>query len=208
METSRGKEGAFGLSYPMFTKTNYATWSVKMKVFMQTHGVWEAIDPKDPESALEEKVDKHALFMIYQGIPDDTLLMIAEKKTAKEAWGAIKTLSLGADKEKEAKAQTLKSEFESLRMKDSEKLDDLCMRLNGLVTNIRALGKTMAEEYVVKKLIRAIPTKFLQITSAIEQFGNLKTMSVEEVMGSLRAHEEHLHGVPDNTEGKQQLLLT
>lgn len=93
-------------------------------------------------------------------------------------------------------------------MKDSEKLDDFCMRLNGLVTNIRTLGEMVAEEYVVKKLLRVVPTKFLQIASAIEQFGDLKAMSVEAVIGSLKAHEERLCGMSEIDEGKQQLLLT
>lgn len=105
--------------------------------FYASSWVWEAIEPKDPKAAVEEKMDKRALAVIYQGIADDMLLTIAEKKTSKDAWGAIKTLCLGADKVKKAKAQTLKSEFESLKMKDSEQLDDFCMRLNGLVTNIR-----------------------------------------------------------------------
>lgn len=81
-------------------------------------------------------------------------------------------MSVGADKVKQAKAQTLKTEFESLKMKDSEQIDDFCMRLNGMVTKIRALGEKIEEEYVVRKLLRAVPTKFLQIASAIEQFGN------------------------------------
>lgn len=187
MDANKSKDGTYGLSYPMLSKTNYTFWAMKMKVFMQAHGVWEAIEPKDPKAVIEEKMDKRALVVIYQGIPDDMLLTIAEKKTSKEAWGAIKTMCLGADKVRKAKAQTLKSEFESWRMKEMEQLNDFCMRLNGLVTNIRALGEKIEEEYVVKKLLRAVPTKFLQIASAIEQFGNLDAMSVEEVMGSLSA---------------------
>lgn len=58
MDTNKNKEGAFGLSYPMLTKTNYTTWAMKMKVFMQAHGVWEAIEPKDGKAVVEEKTDK------------------------------------------------------------------------------------------------------------------------------------------------------
>ncbi|XP_074364457.1 uncharacterized protein LOC141705355 [Apium graveolens] len=78
-------------------------------------------------------------------------------------------------------------------MKDSEQLDDFCMKLNGLVTKIRSLGEKITEEYV--------------IASAIEQFGNLEVMTVEEVIGSLKAHEERLQGPTEYNEG-QQLLLT
>lgn len=80
------------------------------------------------------------------------------------------------------------------------------MKLNSLVTNIRALGEKMEEAYVVKKLLRAVPSKFFQIAYAIEKFGNLEEMSVEEVVGSLKAHEERLRGQSLTSQG--QLLLT
>lgn len=78
--------------------------------------------------------------------------------------------------------------------------------MNGLVANIRALGESVEESYVVKKLLRAVPTKFLQIASTIEQFGDLEKMSVEEAVGSLKAHEERLKGHEEPVGG--QLLLT
>ena len=90
-ESSKNEEGSFGLSYPMLTKTNYTVWATKMKVFMQAHAVWEAIQPKDPKAnPVEEKTDKRALAIIYQGLPDDMLLTVAEKQTSKEAWGRLK----------------------------------------------------------------------------------------------------------------------
>lgn len=86
-------------------------------------------------------------------------------------------------------------------------MDDFCLKLNGLVARIRALGESIGEAYVMKKILRAVPTKFLQIASALEQFGNLETMSIEEVIGSLKAHEERLSGQVESKEG-QQLLMT
>nr|XP_017228118.1 PREDICTED: uncharacterized protein LOC108203631 [Daucus carota subsp. sativus] len=178
-----------------------------MKVFLQAYNVWEAVEPKDPKTVIEDKADKRAMAMIYQSISEELLLTLAERTTAKDMWEAIKTASLGADRVKKAKAQTLKAEFESLTMKDSEQLDDFCLKLNGLVARIRALGESIGEAYVVKKILRAVPTKFLQIASALEQFGNLETMSIEEVIGSLKAHEERLSGQVESKEG-QQLLMT
>lgn len=137
----------------------------------------------NPKAKIEDKTDKLALSAIYQSIPEEMLLSIAEKTTSKGAWEAIKTMSLGADRVRKAKVQTLKSEFESLQMKDSESIDDFCMKLCALVTNIRALGESIEEAYVVKKLLRVVPAKFLRITSAIEQFGNLETITIEEIVG-------------------------
>ncbi|XP_074326838.1 uncharacterized protein LOC141664780 [Apium graveolens] len=115
-------------------------------------------------------------------------------------------MCLGAKRVRKARIQTLKSEFESLRMKDTEAFADFNMKLNVLVTTIRSLGAEIKEDYVVKKLLRAVPNKFLQIASTIEQFGDLETMSVEETVGSLKAHEERLRGLNDTSGG--QLMLT
>lgn len=199
-------KGSVGLSYPTLTRENYTAWSMKMRVFMQAHGVWDAIELSDPKATVDGKIDKVALAMIYQAIPEEVLLSLADKKTSKEAWDAIKTLCQGADKVKKAQIQTLKAEFEAMSMKDSDPLEDFYMKMNGLVSNIRALGEEMSESYVVKKLLRAVPSNFLQIASTIEQFGDLETMSIEEAIGSLKAHEERLKG---QTEVKgDQLLLT
>lgn len=205
-DLNKVKGGSFGLSYPLLARGNYTAWSLKMKVFMQAQGVWNAVESCDTKAVVEEKIDKIALAMIYQAIPEDVLLSVSEKKTAKDAWEAIKTLCQGAEKVKKARVQTLKSEFEALCMKDSDQIDEFYMKLNGLVTNIRALGEEMQESYVVKKLLRAMPTRFLQITSTMEQFGNLETMTVEEAIGSLKAHEERIRGKNEVHEGK--LMLT
>lgn len=158
---SKGKSGLMGLSYPMLTKMNYTVWSMKMKVLMQAHRVWEVVEQADPKAtAVEERVDKVAMAMIHQSIPKEILMSLSEKKYAKEPWEALQTLCQGADRAKAAMIKTLEAEFEALSMKDSELLDDFSLKLVGLVTNIRVLGEEVKEAYMVKKLLHAVPTKF------------------------------------------------
>ena len=113
---------------------------------------------------------------------------------------------MGADRVKTAKIQTLKAEFEMLIMKETEDVDEFAAKVNNLVSNMRTLGDTVEEAYVVKKLLRAVPPKFLQIASTLEQFGDLEKMTVEEVVGRLKAHEERIRGHGDQDDRK--LLLT
>ena len=206
MEVGKVKGGSIGLTYPMLARSNYTAWALKMRVFMQAQGAWSAVEPSDSKATIDEKIDKVAMAMIYQGIPEEVLLSLADKKSAKKVWDAIKTLCQGADRVKKARIQTLKSEFEALCMKENEQIDDFQMRMNSLVTNIRALGEEVEESYVVKKLLRAVPSRFLQITSTMEQFGDLDTMSMEEAIGSLKAHEERVKGKTESSEA--QLMLT
>lgn len=74
------------------------------------------------------------------------------------------------------------------------------------MTNIRALGEEIAEAYVVKKILRAVPPKFLTIACTIEPFRDLEKMTVEETVGSLKAHKERLRGQVKSS--GSQLLLT
>lgn len=81
-EISKTKDGV-GLSYLMLARSNYTVWAIKMRVFMQAHGVWDAIDPKDSNSKVDERKDKTALAAIYQGIHEDILMSIAVKTRLK-----------------------------------------------------------------------------------------------------------------------------
>ena len=194
------------IRYPMLTKSNYLAWSIKMKVLMRAQRLWDAVEPKDPKEPPEESKDQMALAAIYQGIPEDMLFLVYGKETAKETWEALKIMHMGAERVKDAKVQTLKTEFEGLCMKESESVDNFASRLTTIVNQIRALVEEFEEVYAVKKFLRAVPNKFLQIASTIEQFCDLKTMTMEEVIGRLKAHEERLRGSGDIDE--EHLLLT
>nr|GEX01884.1 hypothetical protein [Tanacetum cinerariifolium] len=143
---------------------------------MQAQGVWEAIEPRTRNTAIDVKKDKLALAAIYQGIPEDLLLSLAEKQTAKDAWETLKTMFMGADRVKTAKVQTLKGEFETLSMKDTEIIDDL------------GIKQILANCFYYRTIC------------------DLDNMTVEEVIGRLKAHEEMVRGQSESGEGK--LLLT
>ncbi|XP_074337628.1 uncharacterized protein LOC141674824 [Apium graveolens] len=115
-------------------------------------------------------------------------------------------MSIGAERVKQAKVQNLRAELDLLSMGETKLLNDFCMKLYGLVTNIRVLGETVDETSVVKKLLRAVHSKYVTITSTIEQFGNMEEMMVEDIVGPLEAHDERTRGVVEDKGGK--LLMT
>ncbi|CAN6178599.1 unnamed protein product [Urochloa humidicola] len=208
MSGSSGKESSLvSLHYPMLTRSNYTTWAIKMKVFMRAQGVWDVVEYAGKKEELDSKKDQTALAAIYQGIPEETLLAVSEKETSKEVWDCIKTMYQGAQRVKDARVQALREELDGLRMKSTDSVDDFAMKVNTIVSTIRGLGDNIEDSYLVKKILRAATNKFLQIVASIEQFGDLTTMTVEEVFGRLRAYEERLRCV-DNDDGVEQVLLT
>lgn len=120
-----------------------------------------------------------ALAAIFQVVSEDTLLLLAEKETTKVAWETLKTMYVDAERIKRAKVQTLISEFELLLMKKTESIDDFAMKLTTNVNRIRGLGNKMDESTIIKKFLRAVPPKFLRIVSTIEQFGDMKMMTMK-----------------------------
>ena len=55
------------------------------------------------------------------------------------------------------------------------------------------------------KLLRSMPVKYDSLTFSLEQFGNMRGLSVDEVIGSLRVHEQRLQE-RDSREEEQVLL--
>jgi hypothetical protein len=176
---------------PMLTKSNYSIWALKMKALIRSAKIWDAVEPEGAKT-VDETMDQKALTAIYQGIPENMIPLIAEKKTSAEAWETIKTNRLGDDRIKDVRVQTLKSEFDRLQMKDTESVDDFALRMKTITNEIRMLGEKFEESNAARKFLQVVPSKFLEIASAIEQFVDLKTITMEEVTGRLKAHEERL----------------
>lgn len=106
----------------------------------------------------------------------------------------------GAECVREARIQSLRSEF------DAESVDDFTTKFTMLVGQIRELGETMEEKYVMEKLLRAVFDKFINVASSMALFGDINQMAVEEAIRSLKAHKELLKGRDTRTE--EQLLMT
>nr|AAM01114.1 Putative retroelement [Oryza sativa Japonica Group]AAN04951.1 Putative retroelement [Oryza sativa Japonica Group]AAP52934.1 retrotransposon protein, putative, Ty1-copia subclass [Oryza sativa Japonica Group] len=198
------KEAGVTLRYPVLTSSNYIEWSLLMKVNMQAQGVWDAVELGNTE----HRIDRMALAAILQAVPSEMLATLASKDTAKEAWEAVRTMRMGVERVREAKAQSLRKEFELIRMKEGESVDDFAMRLTGLVNNIHTLGAMMEEEMVVKKFLRVVPSKYTQVAISIEQLIDLKTLSVEELTGRLKSVEERYEIDGNGSEAYGRLLLT
>jgi cell fate (sporulation/competence/biofilm development) regulator YlbF (YheA/YmcA/DUF963 family) len=125
----------------------------------------------------------------------------------KEAWETVQTMWLGADRVKDVNAQKLMEEFQNIKFKEGETIDDFGMRITNLVGNLKALGEKIEDVRVVKKFLRVAPARFASIIVSIEMFYDLKTLTVEELVGRLRAAEDRLHDKVDHITDKAGRLL-
>jgi len=130
----------------MLTRTNYQEWALVMQVKMQVARVWTTVI----EDGAEENDDRGALQIILTGVPPEMLRVLAAKDTAKTAWETIKTMRMGSERAREAKAQVRRREFEDLRFKDRESVEDFGLRLSGLIADLELYGDPVTEHKAVR----------------------------------------------------------
>ncbi|XP_066323768.1 uncharacterized protein [Miscanthus floridulus] len=141
---------------------------------MEDQGVWEIMEPSGESSeqgvtvAATAKVkDKKARAHLLQCLPDDLLMPVAANKTRKEVLDSLKERFVDEECVREAWLQTLKSEFDAMKMKEEESIDH-----------------THEED------VRTVPERFVNVVAGIEQFYDLKKLAFEEAVGWLKAYEE------------------
>ncbi|GKA58920.1 DETOXIFICATION 43-like protein [Tanacetum coccineum] len=191
---------------PMLKPSNYSLWAIRMQIILEANGLWEMIEPNEKTQA-DNKKDKTAIAFLYQALPEEQLLQITKHKTAKAIWDALKTRHIGEERVQQARLQTLKSDFEMLHMKEDETIDTFTGKLTTLVNKAASLGHTIEDSVVVRKLLNAVPDKFLQIVASIEQYSDLDEMSVDEAIGRLKTFEERLKYKNERPVNTQEGLL-
>ena len=102
--SGRDLGGGSGTAWPTLTRTNYNSWSLLMKVILQVRHLWDIIETGEGEY----DDDRMALEAILRAVPPEMIPMLAVKDTAKEAWDAIKTIRVGADRVRDSKAQNFR----------------------------------------------------------------------------------------------------
>lgn len=178
---------------------------MRMKVLLRINKVWDTIDPGSTD---KEKNDV-AIGLLFQSISETLILQVGEQDSPKGIWESIKSRNLGAERVKEARLQTLMSEFERMKMRDSESIDTYAGKLSELASQSAALGHMIEEPKLVKKFLNSLPrSKFIQIIASLEQVLDLNNTGYEDIVGRLKVYEERILEEEGNGETQGNLLFS
>ncbi|KAJ1257158.1 hypothetical protein BS78_K195100 [Paspalum vaginatum] len=180
------KEISSSGNFPALTRTNYYDWAAMMRVMLQARGLWLPVTL----GTNDVTEDRMALEVLSKAVLTEMMGTIASKPSARAAWEAIKVMNVSVERVRKAKAGTLRREFDSLKFCNGETVDDFGIRIGRIVTQLTVLGDAINEEQVVRKFLQALPPRFEQIASSIETLLDLSDVSVEELIGRLKATEE------------------
>ncbi|KAK3039924.1 hypothetical protein RJ639_027759 [Escallonia herrerae] len=90
------------------------------------------------------------------------------------------------------KLQSLRKDLENMKMKEDESLKDYSSRFLELINQIKTHGEDISDRRIVEKTLISLPEKFDPIVAVIEETKYLSTLSVQEVMASLKSYEQRM----------------
>ncbi|CAM8932466.1 unnamed protein product [Rhodiola kirilowii] len=197
---------------PLLEGNKYGYWRVRMKAFLksQDESVWEAVEQgwthpvaadeegkvsllaKDKWTEVQKKAEaanSKAMNAIFSGVDGKNFKMISTCEIAKTAWDILQTAHEGTTKVKISRMETVTSKFENLRMQEDETIADFNTRVLDISNEAFALGEPMTEETLVRKVLRSLTKRFAMKALAVKEANDVKTMRLDELMGSLQTHE-------------------
>ena len=151
-----------------------------MRSYLQSLGadVWAIVEggyqypvavPTDPTERKNYETNAKAVNALLGSLTEPKFVKVMQLNTAKEIWDKIILSYEGDAKVKSAKMQTLRIQYENLKMNNEESIANFFLRLDDIVNRMRNLGETITESTLVEKVLRSLKAKFESKVSALEE---------------------------------------
>jgi len=127
-----------------------------------------------------------AMKLLYFGLGPDEYTRISECETAKEIWDALQIAYEGTNQVKQSRIELLMRKYELFEMGDRETIMDMYTRFTHITNELKSLGKTFTTEEPVRKILRFLPRSWEAKVTAIQEAKDLKTLSLDELIGNLQ----------------------
>ncbi|KAA8522035.1 hypothetical protein F0562_012651 [Nyssa sinensis] len=90
------------------------------------------------------------------------------------------------------KLQNLFEDFETIKMKENETLNDFSTRYSELVNQMKTFGEDISDARIFEKILISLSEKFDAIVAVVEETKDISKLSMQELMGSLKSYEQRL----------------
>ncbi|XP_019414587.1 PREDICTED: uncharacterized protein LOC109326351 [Lupinus angustifolius] len=184
---------------------NWSRWCIQMKAIFGYQDVVDIMEEGLPifeEGATEAQQNTHnqnkkrdckAICLLHQAVDNAQFEKIAGSATAKEAWDVLEKHYAGASQLKKFHLQTMRRQYELMQMEEDEGIADFFTRLITHINAMNACGEKMEDTIIVENVLRLVTPRFDNVVIAIQESGRVENMKVEELQGSLEAHEQRLN---------------
>jgi len=150
-----------------------------------------AIDRKKHNPEQKKLYKKHHKIRgsLVTAIPKAEYMKMSNKSTAKAMFASLCANYEGSKKVREAKALMLVHQYGLFKMKEDESIEQMYSRFRTLVSGLQILKKSYVASDHVSKILRSLPARWRPKVTAIEEAKDLNTLSVEDLVSSLKVDE-------------------
>lgn len=74
-------------------------------------------------------------------------------------------------------------------MNEEENIDEMYSRFTSIVNELRSLGKIYSPHDRIRKILKCLSSTWRPMVTTIAQAKDLNTLTLEDLIGTLRAHE-------------------
>uniref|UniRef100_A0A1U7VLS7 Uncharacterized protein DDB_G0283697-like n=1 Tax=Nicotiana sylvestris TaxID=4096 RepID=A0A1U7VLS7_NICSY len=122
-------------------------------------------------------------------IGPDECNRISACQSAKEIWEALQTAHEGTTQVKQSNIDTLTTEYEPLRMKDDESIQDMHTRFTSIINELHSLGEIIPRNKLVRKILSVLPSSWESKVNVITDAKDLQELTIDELVGNLKTYE-------------------
>ncbi|GKD40248.1 retrovirus-related pol polyprotein from transposon TNT 1-94 [Tanacetum coccineum] len=108
--------------------------------------------------------------------------------TAKEIWKTLLITHQGNNQVKDNKIDSLVQQYKQFVISEDESIDSAFARFNTIITSLKSLDEGYSSKNYVRKFLRALHPKWRAKVTAIEESKDLKSLSLDELIGNLKVH--------------------
>ncbi|CAJ2637099.1 unnamed protein product [Trifolium pratense] len=196
-----GGNGGLPNNLPILDGKNWERWHKQMKSLFGFQDTLEVVTtgvPALPANANAEARNNHkdmkkkdckAMYAIQAAVDTANFDKISHAESAKQAWDILATYYEGGAQVKGVKLQSYRRQFELLQMDKADSIGSYVSKVQGLVHSMRSCGEEITERMMVEKVMRTLIPSFDHVVVAIQTAGQVPTMQIENLVGTLEAHE-------------------
>ncbi|GKD35217.1 zf-CCHC domain-containing protein [Tanacetum coccineum] len=127
--------------------------------------------------------------VIYNALPRKESERIFMCNTEKEIWKTLLITHQGNNQVKDNKIDLLVQQYEQFVISKDETIDSAFARFNTIITSLKALDEGYSSKNYVRKFLRALHPKWRAKVTAIEESKDLKSLSLDELIGNLKVYK-------------------
>lgn len=170
----------------LFDGTNFGNWKFRIEVLMEDKNLLDCLEnaiedeeyaedlPEDTAAVRAEKKkkldermarDRKCKNLLIHRIAEDQLDYVKDKRTAKDAWDALKN---AFERVGIAGKLFLKKQFQELRLEEGENVKAYLLQFEKVLREMKAAGVKIDEEDVVCQLLLSLPKSYDALITALE----------------------------------------